>query len=140
MRLARQGRCCKGSGSAHLLGCSLHVGFCMLQPDILLFRTVQGLETTVEESSASMTKELERAVARSNSSFRQATEGREDTLSPDVASSAAASVRGESLQCTPKPSRACRKQLLGFESTSCKHGMPSNFICSHILGIGVAVA
>ncbi|CAK0785070.1 hypothetical protein CVIRNUC_008276 [Coccomyxa viridis] len=54
-----------------------------------------GLETTVEESSASMSKEFERAVARSNSSFREATENRGETVSPDAASSAAASVRGE---------------------------------------------
>ena len=73
----------------------------MLQPDISLFGTAQGLETTVE-SSASMSKEFERAVARSNSSFREATENRGETVSPDAASSAAASVRGESLQCTPK--------------------------------------
>ena len=74
----------------------------MLQPDVSLLGTVQGLETTVEESSASMSKEFERAVARSNSSFREATENREDTVSPDAAGSAAASVRGESLQCRPK--------------------------------------
>ena len=74
----------------------------MLQPDASLFGTAQGLETTVEESSASMSKEFERAVARSNSSFREATENRGETVSPDAASSAAASVRGESLQCTPK--------------------------------------
>ena len=53
-----------------------------------------GLETTVEESSASMTRELERAVARSNRSFREAAEGHMSGVSPEEASSAAATVKG----------------------------------------------
>lgn len=70
---------------------------------------VQGLETTVEESSASMSQELERAVMRSNCSFKEAAEGRDDTLSPDDASSAVASVRGKSLSGTSYPWKGLQK-------------------------------
>jgi len=55
---------------------------------------LQGLETTVEESSGSIGRELENAVARSNSSFREAAEGRRVAVSPVEATRAAATVKG----------------------------------------------
>lgn len=56
----------------------------------------QGLETTVEESSGSIDKELREAVAKSNNSFRGAAEGRRAVVSPADALGAASTVRGES--------------------------------------------
>ncbi len=55
---------------------------------------LQGLETTVEESSGSIDRELKNAVARSNSSFREAAEGRRIAVSPMEATRAAATVKG----------------------------------------------
>ena len=56
---------------------------------------VQGLETTVEESSGSIDRELQNAVARSNRSFREAAEGRRTAVSPVEATRASASVKGK---------------------------------------------
>ena len=55
---------------------------------------LQGLETTMEESSGSVDRELQNAVARSNSSFREAAEGRRVAVSPVEATRAAATVKG----------------------------------------------
>ena len=64
---------------------------------------LQGLETTVEESSGSMDRELTEAVARSNNSFREAAEGRRASVSPMDAMGAAATVKG-----AIRPASACK--------------------------------
>ena len=55
----------------------------------------QTLETTVEESSGSIDRELREAVDKSNNSFRGAAEGRRAVVSPVDALGAAPTVRGE---------------------------------------------
>lgn len=60
-------------------------------------KPLQALETTVEESDASITRELERAVSNSNRSFKEAAEGRRTAVSPAAANAAAATINGASL-------------------------------------------
>ena len=61
----------------------------------LCTRALQGLETTVEESSGSIDRELKEAVAKSNNSFRGAAEGRRSVVTPIEATGAAPTIRGE---------------------------------------------
>jgi hypothetical protein len=77
----------------------------------------QGLETTVEESTASITRELERAVSSSNRSFKEAAEGRCTAIFAAADSAVAAASNGGFL--THRKNSVCLRLSVPLRYPAC---------------------